>query len=331
MRVSADREKLKTVLSNLISNAIKYSPQGGTVHLRALRLNGQLVFDVADAGPNVPVAERERIFEPFYTGAPPRQSHVRGTRHRALARPRVRARARRPDRTGRRRLFRCTLPPDSAADTEWPCRSERSIEIGLLASPARGCTTLLGGDTQHAGAYPRRARSGSRIRAPMRRTIASSGEQRARAPARAGPHGVPARRPAREQQVHLNLVYDASDRDARGRLLGRRQPRARARQRRRTPGREPRRAHERPRCAWSSASTTCAPSRAARASSPPCATRTALEQRKAAADAQIRRRAARPARGAGEARGTEVDRADAREQHAAVAGRASNPGRKGSR
>jgi two-component system sensor histidine kinase GlrK len=79
MRVSADREKLKTVLSNLISNAIKYSPQGGTVHLRALRLNGQLVFDVADAGPNVPVAERERIFEPFYTGAPPRQSHVRGT------------------------------------------------------------------------------------------------------------------------------------------------------------------------------------------------------------------------------------------------------------
>ena len=79
MRVSADREKLKTVLSNLISNAIKYSPQGGTVHLRALRLNGQLVFDVADTGPNVPVAERERIFEPFYTGAPPRQSHVRGT------------------------------------------------------------------------------------------------------------------------------------------------------------------------------------------------------------------------------------------------------------
>lgn len=79
MRVSADREKIKTVLSNLISNAIKYSPQGGTVHLRALRLNGQLVFDVADSGPNVPVAERERIFEPFYTGAPPRQSHVRGT------------------------------------------------------------------------------------------------------------------------------------------------------------------------------------------------------------------------------------------------------------
>ena len=79
MRVSADREKIKTVLSNLISNAIKYSPQGGTLHLRALRLNGQLVFDVADSGPNVPVAERERIFEPFYTGAPPRQSHVRGT------------------------------------------------------------------------------------------------------------------------------------------------------------------------------------------------------------------------------------------------------------
>jgi two-component system sensor histidine kinase GlrK len=79
MRVSADRDKLKTVLSNLISNAIKYSPHGATVHLRALRLNGQLVFDVADAGPNVPPAERERIFEPFYTGVPPKHSHVRGS------------------------------------------------------------------------------------------------------------------------------------------------------------------------------------------------------------------------------------------------------------
>ncbi len=79
MRVRADRSKLRTVLSNLVSNAVKYSPVGGTLHVRALGLGRNLIVDVADAGPNVPIEERRHIFEPFFTGTPPAQAHVRGS------------------------------------------------------------------------------------------------------------------------------------------------------------------------------------------------------------------------------------------------------------
>jgi two-component system sensor histidine kinase KdpD len=58
-------ETLRAVV-NLIDNAVKYSPAGTPIDLSA-RLDGEwLVFAVADRGPGVPLAERERIFEPFY-------------------------------------------------------------------------------------------------------------------------------------------------------------------------------------------------------------------------------------------------------------------------
>ncbi|MEL7449585.1 MAG: ATP-binding protein [Pseudomonadota bacterium] len=77
--LSADREKIRTVLSNLISNAVKYTPQGSSIHLRSFCHQDQLVFDVADDGPNVSPKERQRIFEPFFTGTPPKNSHMHGT------------------------------------------------------------------------------------------------------------------------------------------------------------------------------------------------------------------------------------------------------------
>jgi two-component system sensor histidine kinase KdpD len=54
------------ILSNLIENALRYSPPGGRVDLSVVREGETLVFRVADRGPGVPPAERERIFEPFY-------------------------------------------------------------------------------------------------------------------------------------------------------------------------------------------------------------------------------------------------------------------------
>lgn len=53
-------------LVNLIENAAKYSPAGVPIDLSARREEQWLAFAVADRGPGVPVAERERIFEPFY-------------------------------------------------------------------------------------------------------------------------------------------------------------------------------------------------------------------------------------------------------------------------
>ena len=76
-----DSDKLKLILDNLISNAVKFTPDGGTITLRAAYDDpGQnLLFDVADSGPGIPAHERPRIFEPFYQGATPQGGLVRGT------------------------------------------------------------------------------------------------------------------------------------------------------------------------------------------------------------------------------------------------------------
>jgi two-component system sensor histidine kinase KdpD len=65
-------ETLRAVV-NLVENAIKYSPPGAPIDVSARREDGWLDFSVADRGPGVEEAERERIFEPFYrpSGGPP--------------------------------------------------------------------------------------------------------------------------------------------------------------------------------------------------------------------------------------------------------------------
>jgi len=77
----ADRSKLRLILDNLISNAVKFTPDGGTITVRARREDdaGNAVIDVADTGPGIPVEERGRIFEAFYQGATPQGGLVRGT------------------------------------------------------------------------------------------------------------------------------------------------------------------------------------------------------------------------------------------------------------
>jgi two-component system, NtrC family, sensor histidine kinase GlrK len=75
----ADRGKLRLILDNLLSNAIKYSPKGGTIHMAARTLKDQLVLDVADSGPGIPLEERAHIFDAFYTGTAPKGVSVKGT------------------------------------------------------------------------------------------------------------------------------------------------------------------------------------------------------------------------------------------------------------
>ena len=66
--LEADFEKLRIMLDNLISNAAKFSPEGGIIRIEA-RSDGQhMLLEVADDGPGIPPAERERVFDPFYRG-----------------------------------------------------------------------------------------------------------------------------------------------------------------------------------------------------------------------------------------------------------------------
>jgi two-component system, NtrC family, sensor histidine kinase GlrK len=75
----ADRGKIRLILENLVSNAVKYSPKGGTIHLRARAEGPQLLLDVADAGPGIPLEDRGHVFEAFYTGAAARRTAIKGT------------------------------------------------------------------------------------------------------------------------------------------------------------------------------------------------------------------------------------------------------------
>jgi two-component system sensor histidine kinase KdpD len=54
------------ILVNLLENAAKYSPAGAPITVSAHRHNGRIEIAIADRGPGIPEALRERIFEPFY-------------------------------------------------------------------------------------------------------------------------------------------------------------------------------------------------------------------------------------------------------------------------
>ena len=75
----ADRGKIRLILENLVSNAVKYSPKGGTIHLQARAAGPQLVLDVADSGPGIPPEDREHVFNAFYTGRAAKSTAVKGT------------------------------------------------------------------------------------------------------------------------------------------------------------------------------------------------------------------------------------------------------------
>lgn len=61
----ADRAALRQILINLLDNAVKYGPIGGTVTVEAERANGITRIRVSDEGPGVSAADRERIWEPY--------------------------------------------------------------------------------------------------------------------------------------------------------------------------------------------------------------------------------------------------------------------------
>jgi two-component system sensor histidine kinase GlrK len=79
IRMKGDKEKLRIMVDNLISNAIKFSPDGSPLWVLLFKRGAQAVIEVADAGPGISDAERERVFEAFYQGAFVGKGHVRGT------------------------------------------------------------------------------------------------------------------------------------------------------------------------------------------------------------------------------------------------------------
>ncbi len=66
LTVEADPERVHQVLANLLENALRHSPPGGTVHVGAQGRNGHTQIEVLDEGPGIPPEEAGRVFERFY-------------------------------------------------------------------------------------------------------------------------------------------------------------------------------------------------------------------------------------------------------------------------
>jgi signal transduction histidine kinase len=65
--IVSDGDRVLQIISNLLSNAFRWTPDGGSVGLELSATNGSVYVGVADSGPGIPPSERERIFRPFWS------------------------------------------------------------------------------------------------------------------------------------------------------------------------------------------------------------------------------------------------------------------------
>jgi signal transduction histidine kinase len=65
--VLVDRGRILQVLSNLIGNALKFTPEGGRIEVNAVQQDGVVLISVRDSGPGIPAEDQEKIFHPFWS------------------------------------------------------------------------------------------------------------------------------------------------------------------------------------------------------------------------------------------------------------------------
>ncbi len=78
LEVQADAARLRQLLTNVLDNAVRHSPEGGRVRVTCEVKDDRWLLDVADEGPGVAPADRERAFERFGTLADPAEGAATG-------------------------------------------------------------------------------------------------------------------------------------------------------------------------------------------------------------------------------------------------------------
>ncbi len=77
--IVSNRKQIAVILDNILSNAIKYSPDGGTIEISTALANQQLQILINDQGVGIPPEEQDKIFDAFYQGPPPKNSAIKGS------------------------------------------------------------------------------------------------------------------------------------------------------------------------------------------------------------------------------------------------------------
>ena len=67
--MTGQEDALQILVANLVDNALRYTPRGGSVRVQVAHEAGEARIDVADSGPGIAETERKRVFDRFYRGA----------------------------------------------------------------------------------------------------------------------------------------------------------------------------------------------------------------------------------------------------------------------
>lgn len=121
--VEIDEDKITQVLDNIISNAMKYSPEGGTITFKVKELDDQIVASISDEGVGIPKDNLDKIFDRFYRVDKARTRKLGGTGlGLAIAREMVNAHGGRiwaESVEGKGTTVQFTLPYDRSAEDDW--------------------------------------------------------------------------------------------------------------------------------------------------------------------------------------------------------------------
>ena len=79
INLSADRQQVRTIIDNLLSNSLKYTPQKGRIEIRAKRQKDNIIIEIIDSGPGIAARDEDKIFSPFYQGKSPDSAPVKGS------------------------------------------------------------------------------------------------------------------------------------------------------------------------------------------------------------------------------------------------------------
>jgi two-component system sensor histidine kinase ResE len=76
--LTADGDRLAQVFTNLVDNALKFTPSGGVISLRVSAVNGEMLVSISDTGAGIPAESQAHIFDRFYQADPSRRG---GAKH----------------------------------------------------------------------------------------------------------------------------------------------------------------------------------------------------------------------------------------------------------
>jgi two-component system sensor histidine kinase GlrK len=77
--LTADRQQIRTIVDNLLSNSLKYTPRHGSIEIKTKKQKQDVIIEIVDSGSGIAAWDADKIFSPFYQGKSPDSAPVKGS------------------------------------------------------------------------------------------------------------------------------------------------------------------------------------------------------------------------------------------------------------